>query len=106
LWESGREVEGNLMQVWMKLDILPGVYVYLGAVDVAKSRPKGLWFSRTACALLAELGDKQAHMMRFDDVDAQYGGSVNDVWMKGSPQETSLCSIVIVPICPAYAIFQ
>jgi hypothetical protein len=31
------------MQVWMKLDILPGVYVYLGAVDVAKSRPKGLF---------------------------------------------------------------
>jgi hypothetical protein len=34
-------VEGKLMQVWMKLGILPGVYVYLGAADVAKSRPKG-----------------------------------------------------------------
>jgi hypothetical protein len=44
--------------------------------------------------------------MRFDDVDAQYGGSVNDVWMKGSPQETSLCGIVIVLICSVYAIFQ
>jgi hypothetical protein len=35
------KVEGKIMQVWMKLDILPSVYVYLGEADVAKSRPKG-----------------------------------------------------------------
>jgi hypothetical protein len=35
------KVEGKLIQVWLKLDILPGVYVYLGVADVAKSRPKG-----------------------------------------------------------------
>jgi hypothetical protein len=65
-----------------------------------------LQFFRTACALLAELGDEWPHVMRWDDADTQYGSSVNDVLMKGSPQGISLCGIVIVPICPANEIFQ
>jgi hypothetical protein len=48
-------------------------------------------------------GDERAHEMQWD-VDAQYGGSVYDDWMKGSPQETSLHGIVNGP--SVYAIFQ
>jgi LDH2 family malate/lactate/ureidoglycolate dehydrogenase len=65
-----------------------------------------LQFLRTACALLVELGDKSPHAMRWDDADAQYSDSVNDVMMKGSPQGTSSHGVVIVAICHAYAIFQ
>jgi LDH2 family malate/lactate/ureidoglycolate dehydrogenase len=53
-----------------------------------------------------ELGDKSPHAMRWDDADAQYSDSVNDVMMKGSPQGTSSHGVVIVAICHAYAIFQ
>jgi hypothetical protein len=51
-------------------------------------------------------GDERAHTMRWDDADAQYDSSVNDVWMKGSPQGTSLRGIVIILICLVYTIFQ
>jgi hypothetical protein len=40
-------------------------------------------------------------------IDAQYGGSVYDDWMKGSTQETSLHILVVNrSSCPTYAIFQ
>jgi hypothetical protein len=43
---SGK-VEGKLMQVSMRLDIVPGcLCVFLGAADVAKSRSKGHFGSR------------------------------------------------------------
>jgi hypothetical protein len=50
-------------------------------------------------------GDEYVHMMRWD-IDAQYGSSLYDDWMKGSPQEISLHGIVNGPTCPAYTIFQ
>jgi hypothetical protein len=50
-------------------------------------------------------GDKRVHTMRHD-ADVQYGGSVYDVWMKGSPEKASLHDIVNGPFCPADALFQ
>jgi hypothetical protein len=55
--------------------------------------------------MVGRTGDEWVHTMR-RDADAQYGGSVYDDWMKGSPQETSLHDVVNGPSCPAYAIFQ
>jgi hypothetical protein len=46
LREGGTEVEGKLMQVSMRLNIVPGcLCVFLGAADVVKSRSKGLFGS-------------------------------------------------------------
>jgi hypothetical protein len=105
--------------------------VYIGAADVVKHRWT-LRFLRTVGSRLEELqsccvsvhfmrrvvnrdvgngrpngqmGDERAHVKRWD-LNTQYGGSVYDEWMKGSPQETSLCGIVNGPSCPAYTIFQ
>jgi hypothetical protein len=41
------KVEGKVMQVWMKLALLPRcLYVYIGMVDVAKHRPMGRFDSQ------------------------------------------------------------
>jgi hypothetical protein len=53
-----------------------------------------------------ERGDELAHVMRWDDTDAQYGGSFYVDWMKGSPQGTSLRGDVILPSYPRTQYFN
>jgi hypothetical protein len=48
---------------------------------------------------------ERAHAMRWD-ADAQYGGSVYDDLMKGSPQESSLRGIVNGLTCPRIQCFN
>jgi hypothetical protein len=46
------------------------------------------------------------HAMGRDDADDQYDDSFYADWKKGSPQGTSLCGDVILPLYPPYTIWD